>query len=104
MNLDNIKELILKQAKEKGFGTKLNEINVTEKILLLHSEISEAYDSYRKKNIEGEHGFKEEMADVLIRTIHLCAIFDIDIEQEILKKLEKNQNRVWDWKNLNENY
>lgn len=104
LNLKQLTQLILEQAKNKGFGTKLEEINVGEKIALIHSEISEAYEAYRHKNIDGKDGFKEELSDSMQRILHLCGIFDIDIESEILKKLESNKDRIWDFNNMNENH
>lgn len=92
------------QAKKKGFGTKPEEINVAEKIALIHSEISEAFEAYRHKNIDGKDGFKEELGDAMQRIIHLCGIFNIDIEKEILKKIDSNKNRKWDWDKINETH
>lgn len=97
-------ELVMNQAKEKGFGTKPEEINVAEKIALIHTEISEAFEAYRHKKIEGKDGFKEELGDAIQRILHLCGIFDIDIENEILKKVEFNKNRKWSWKEMNEKH
>ena len=85
--IQELTELIMQQAKEKGFGTKSEEINVAEKIALIHAEISEAFEAYRHKNIDGKDGFKEELSDAVQRILHLCGIFDIDLEQEIIKKL-----------------
>ena len=47
ITIRKITELIMKQAKEKGFGTKPEDVNVAEKIALIHSEISEAFEAYR---------------------------------------------------------
>lgn len=104
LNLKQLTSLILEQAKEKGFGTKPEEINVGEKIALIHSEISEAYEAYRHKNIDGKDGFKEELGDVVQRVLHLAGIFGIDIESEILKKIESNKDREWDFNKMNENH
>lgn len=100
MELSELQKKIQAQAEEKGFGTKLSEVNVAEKFALLHSEVSEAYEAYRKKKTDE---MSEEFADVVIRTIHLAKILDIDLEHEVLKKLEKNNDREWDWEKLNEN-
>jgi NTP pyrophosphatase (non-canonical NTP hydrolase) len=86
INIKQLKDLIMSQAEDKGFGTKPEDINVAEKIALIHSEISEAFEAYRHKNIDGKDGFKEELGDAVQRILHLCGIFDIDIEKEILKK------------------
>ena len=90
------------QAKDKGFGTTPDEINVAEKMALIHSEVSEAFEAYRHNNIDGKNGFNEELGDIVQRVLHLCGIFNIDIEKEILKKVDSNQSRTWDWENMNE--
>ncbi len=104
MTINQLKDLIMKQAKKKGFGSKIEEINVAEKIALVHSEISEAFEAYRHKNIDGKDGFKEELGDTIIRILHLCGLFDIDIEKEILTKIDYNENRKWDWDKMNEKH
>jgi NTP pyrophosphatase (non-canonical NTP hydrolase) len=104
MELKDIQNIILQQAHEKGFGTKPGEINVAEKIALIHSEVSEAFEAYRHKNIEGKDGFQEELGDIVQRVLHLAGIFQVDIEAEILKKIESNKSRNWDWNKLNENH
>ena len=55
LTLQQLTELILGQAEDKGFGTKPEDINVGEKIALIHSEVSEAYQAYRQKNIDGKN-------------------------------------------------
>ena len=104
LTIKQLGEIIMEQAKEKKFGIKPNEIDVPEKIALIHSEISEAYEAFRHKNIDGKDGFKEELGDAIQRIMHLCGIFSIDIEQEILKKIKFNKDRKWGWDNMNENH
>ena len=104
LTLQELTELILIQAKEKGFGTKPEEISVAEKIAQIHSEVSEAYEAYRHKNMDGQDGFAEELGDTVQRILHLCGVFNIDIQEEILKKLESNKNRNWEWDTLNESH
>ena len=104
LTMKSLIEIIMQQAKAKGFGAKPGDINVAEKIALIHSEISEAFEAYRHKNIDDKDGFKEELGDAVQRILHLCGIFDIDIEQEILKKIDRNKDRKWDWKKMNEKH
>jgi len=104
MEIKELQQLIMQQAKEKRFGVKPEDINVGEKIALVHSEISEAYEAYRHKNLDGEHGFKRELGDAIQRILHLCGIFEIDIEKEIMTKLESNKGRVWNKNKLNEKF
>jgi NTP pyrophosphatase (non-canonical NTP hydrolase) len=94
----------MKQAEEKGFGTKPEDITVSEKIALIHSEISEAYEAYRHKNINGKDGFEEELGDAIQRILHLCGVLDINIEDAILKKLDYNKTRTWDWSKMKEKH
>lgn len=94
--------LILQQAKEKGWGTRPEETNMGEKIALIHSELSEAFNAYRHRNMTEKDGFNEEMADAIIRILHLCGIYDIDIQNEIIKKINLNKNRDWNWDKLKE--
>ncbi len=104
LTLKEIETKVMDLAKQKGFGIDKDKIIVAEKFALIHSEVSEAYEAYRKQKFVGKDCFSEELADVLIRTIQLCSIFGIDIEAEILKKLESNKTRVWDKSKLNENF
>ncbi len=77
MDIEKLKFIVMDQAKEKGFGIAPGDIIVSEKIALIHSEISEAYDAYLQNIMEGKHGFQEEMGDVLQRTLHLGGIFGV---------------------------
>jgi NTP pyrophosphatase (non-canonical NTP hydrolase) len=104
LTIQELTELIMRQAEEKGFGIKPEDINVGEKIALIHSELSEAYVAYRKKDMDGKDGFRQELGDVIQRVLHLAGIFDVDIEKEILKKLEINKDRKWDWGAMNESH
>jgi len=104
LSLKKLTEIIMQLAEEKGFGTTPEEINTWEKIALIHTEISEAAEAYRRKNMDGKDGLAEELADTIIRITHLAGVYKIDLTKEILKKLETNKNRKWDWDKYNETH
>lgn len=93
-------------------------INIPEKLCLIHSEVTEALESDRKERyypmtkaqklvlmgwtnesdfkerykqtVKGS--FEEEMADIIIRTISLCAHLKIDIDYHVNTKIRYNQD------------
>ena len=52
--------------------------------------MAEAYDAYRKKNDLGE-----ELADVVIYLLWISEILGIDLEKEILYKINNNVHREY---------
>ena len=73
---------------ERGFET--NESNQPEKLLLVHSEVSEACEALRKGDIDG---YQTELADILIRVLDICGSLDIDITRVLAEKMEFNEYR-----------
>ena len=61
-------------------------------LMLIVGEVSEAMEGLRKSDTDN---FKEELADIVIRTCDLAGGLDIDLEAEIIKKMEKNKNRPY---------
>ncbi|HOX40582.1 MAG TPA: hypothetical protein PK263_00125 [bacterium] len=104
LTLKQLQELVMHQAEAKGSGTKPEDISVSEKIALIHSEISEAFEAYRHKNIDGKDGLKEVLGDAVQRILHLCGVLIIDLESAILKKIDGNKDRAWDWQKMNESH
>ncbi|PIZ56939.1 hypothetical protein COY23_02130 [bacterium (Candidatus Torokbacteria) CG_4_10_14_0_2_um_filter_35_8] len=87
MNLKKIQKEIYRNKLEKGFNTK----DVYLEFCLTHNELSEAFQAYNKKLPD----LGEELADVAIYLLALAEILNIDLEEEILKKVEKNKKRKY---------
>lgn len=104
MTIQELTDRILAQAREKGWGATKEEIDIPEKLTQLHSEVSETYEAYRHKNMDGKAGFAEELGDVVTRALHLAGALGIDIEAEIDKKLTANESRTWEYDSLNERH
>ena len=102
--LNQITEEVMALAKGKGFGTTPAEINLYEKLALVHGEVSEAIIAHRKKVTEGPSSFEAELADIILRTLHIAGVYGIDMEAAITAKLEYNQTRTWNWRQLNEHH
>jgi NTP pyrophosphatase (non-canonical NTP hydrolase) len=99
---------------DKGFFDKPK--NIGEMLCLIHSEVSEALEADRKGShfsgaIQGVNGwasdedfinsftthvkgtFEEEMADIFIRVLDMCAYKGINLEQHVIAKMRYNLSR-----------
>ena len=65
---------------------------ISQFLMLIVSEVSEAQEGLRRGDMDN---FREELADVAIRLSDLCGGLGIDLESEIMKKIEKNKNRPY---------
>ncbi len=85
----------LKQLQKEIYQNKLDKkFNVTDvsmEFALTYGELGEAYDAYCKKKAN----VGEELADVAIYLLGLSEILDVDLEKEILDKMEINKKRVY---------
>lgn len=73
---------------EHGFETSME--NYPEKIALIHAEVSEALEDYRK---DREDHIPKELADIVIRVMDLADGLDVDVGQAIVDKMEENRER-----------
>lgn len=64
--------------------------NVPTKLMLIVSEVAEAMEDHRRS-----HDPAEELMDVLIRTLDLCAYLKVDVDREIRNKIMINKKREY---------
>lgn len=63
-------------------------------IALMHSELSEALEAYRKDSEEVMWAnITQELADVCIRIFNACGEYQLDLASAIENKMEKNKSR-----------
>lgn len=96
VTIANLIEEAHKNAREKGFWeSRQSNDDVTwvlSRLALIHSEVSEAAEAYRKGD---EAEFKEELADIAIRLADMCGGMGIDLEMEITRKMAINAKRPY---------
>lgn len=61
-------------------------------LMLIVTEVAEAMEAFRKND---QSNFREELADVMIRTIGLAHGLGIDLGAEIEAKMAKNRTREY---------
>ena len=87
MNLKETQKAVYKNKLDKGF----NVTDINKEFCLLYGEVSEAYESWRKK----QDNIGEELADIAIYLLGLSEILGIDLATEIEKKIKINQERKY---------
>ncbi len=78
-------------ADGKGFSS--DPERIWEMLALIHTEVSEATDAY-KKGESMEH-LGEELADAIIRILHLMSALNLDAEELFQDKMKKNWERPY---------
>lgn len=98
IDAEELQSSIILWAKEKGWLDK--EVSVAEQCALIHSEISEALESYRNNeetlwlDENGKpNGLASEYADAAIRLFHYAYLNEFDLITEIRRKMEYNWTR-----------
>ena len=87
IDIKKIQKEIYQNKIDKGF----NVTDINKEFCLTYGELSEAYEAWRKK----QDDVGEEIADVIIYLLGLSEILKIDIENELLKKINKNKHREY---------
>lgn len=88
VDLKNIQKDIFQNKLDKGFNT----TDVNKEFCFTYGELSEAYDAYRKKKDD----LGEELADVAIYLMGLSEMLGLNLEEEITKKVAKNEKRKYE--------
>ncbi|MFZ3054932.1 MAG: MazG-like family protein [Minisyncoccales bacterium] len=91
IDLKKTQKDIFQNKISKGFNT----TDINKEFCYTYGELGEAYDAYRKKKDD----LGEELADVVIYLMGLSEMLKIDLEDEILKKISKNEKR--EYENIN---
>lgn len=87
IDLKQLQKDIYKNKLDKGF----NVTDINKEFCLTYGEMAEAYEAWRKKQTD----VGEEIADVVIYLLGLSEILNVDLETEILKKVNKNKHRKY---------
>ena len=86
------------EATKSGFWSNDTNSNIPTKLCLIHSEISEALEGYRKSLMDDKLPHREsievELADAVIRIADLAEELKLDLGGAILEKIEYNKNRA----------
>ena len=85
--LKELQKEILENKKKHGFNT----TDIYQEFCFLYGEDSDACDAYYKK----KNSFPEELADIAIFLLGISEICNIDLYEEILKKVEINSKRKY---------
>jgi NTP pyrophosphatase (non-canonical NTP hydrolase) len=86
-DIQKLQQEVWQNKLSKGFNT----IDVNLEFNFTHAELAEAFQAYRKKLPD----LGEELADVVIYMLSLAAMLNINLEDEIKKKITKNKNRKY---------
>jgi NTP pyrophosphatase (non-canonical NTP hydrolase) len=76
-------------ADSKGFGS--SEARIWEMLALIHSEVSEAADAYKKG--EGLERVGEELTDAVVRILHLMSALGLDADLLFRRVMDRNWQR-----------
>ena len=91
IDLTQLQKDIFRNKLNHGFNT----TDIDREFCFTYGELGEAYDAYRKKKDD----LGEELADVAIYLLGLAEMLELDLEEEIQKKVAKNARRRYENRN-----
>jgi NTP pyrophosphatase (non-canonical NTP hydrolase) len=108
-NINDIQKLVWEIAEEHGWHRETvsakssDRANVGVKLALIHSEVSEALEELRRKQLildihydAGKPiGFAIELADIIIRVFDLSESLGIDMQKCLERKIDYNRYRPY---------
>jgi NTP pyrophosphatase (non-canonical NTP hydrolase) len=87
VDLKALQKEVMRNKLQKGFNT----TDIAMEFCRAYEELAEAFSKLNHH----EAGVGEELADVVIFLLGMCEILDIDLEDELTKKIAKNQTRKY---------
>ena len=103
-SLNSLSRMFHSESKEKGwwddpkYGTmRANPLGFSNKISLVHSELSEALEGDRKQTMDNHipefKATEAELADAVIRIFDLCGAYGLRLGEALVAKRHYNQTR-----------
>lgn len=100
VTISAMQDRVLAWAKLKGWCDR--EVPIPEQVALIHSEASEALESWRNNeplswtDEKGKpQGIGSEYADIVIRCFHYCGLLGLDLDAELRRKMDYNDTRAF---------
>lgn len=87
IDLQKLQKDVYQNKLDKGFNT----TDIAQEFCRAHEELSEAFKKYN----QDEEGVGEELADVAIFLLGISEIMGFDLQNELLKKIQKNKKRKY---------
>ena len=91
VSLKDLQKQVYQNKIDKGFDIRDNKENMYKQFCYMQGELAEAFDAYNR----GLNTVGEELADVCLYILGFCEIQNIDLEGEIVKKLEIIKKRKY---------